>query len=242
MPQPSLRTVILSLLAPTALAACAAETAGPGGNLSGLTIRSSASAAPSPSVVTSIHALSSPPLLTGDPSAMSIGMYALYISPNADCSNPVLVEDYGSTPQYKNFVANDVLFSATPTVGTYPCVAIKMSDIVKGTPATSYGACVAGVEYPGDIYRVGDSTWKDINLNPIIGTGSDSFPVDDHVTIFMSTDTLAVLARGVSSNQLIPLGSSLIVPGQSTFYWNAQGSMATDGVDCGLNPGQPEFR
>jgi hypothetical protein len=29
---------------------------------------------------------------------------------------------------------------------------------------------------------------------------------------------------------------------QSTFYWNAQGSVTEDGGACGIQPGQPEFR
>ncbi len=142
----------------------------------------------------------------------------------------------------KEFVSNPVLFTGSPAAASYPCVMMVMSDVIAMQPATSFGACVAGTEYLGDIYRDGDSSWVDVNMNQVIGTGSDSFPVDNHVTIFMSTDTAAALARGISDNQLISLGSDLIVPGQSTFYWNGEGSVVTNGVECGINPGRPTFR
>lgn len=58
----------------------------------------------------------------------------------------------------------------------------------------------------------------------------------------ITTDTTAAIAPGFSSNQTIALASPLVVPGQSTFYWNGQGSVTTvDGFPCGLQPGQPAF-
>lgn len=142
----------------------------------------------------------------------------------------------------KDFVVNPVLFSGSPDAGSYPCVALVMSDVIRMRPATSFGDCVAGTEYAGDIYREGENDWKDVNLNPIIGTGTDTDPQDDHVTIFMSRDTSAAMERGISPNQLIQLGSDLIVPGQSTFYWNGAGSVVSAGGECGINPGRPSFQ
>jgi hypothetical protein len=178
---------------------------------------------------------------TGDPAALLIGMYALYISPNADCSGAVLVQSYGFTASIKDFVSHPTLFSGPAEPGSYQCVAVKMSDVIRVVPDSSFGACVAGTEYPGDIYREGETDWKDIDLNPVIGTGTDSVPADDHVTIIMTRDTAAAIARGFSTNQVIDLGSDLIVPGRSTFYWHGEGTVVTDGVQCGVNPGHPSF-
>ena len=33
----------------------------------------------------------------------------------------------------------------------------------------------------------------------------------------------------------------LVVPAQTTFFWDATGTVQTDGVQCGVNPGQPSF-
>lgn len=238
-PKP-VRLVIACTLA-TALAACASETTGGPGTL--LTIVGSAFAPPTMLSSDGLHTLLDPGTgPTGDPASLSIGVYALYISPNADCSALVLVQDYGTTAEVKDFVGSPVLFTGSPDAGSYPCVAIEMSDVITVVPDSSFGDCVAGVSYPGDIYRDGETDWKDVDLNPIIGTGSDSFPQDNQVVIFMTRDTSAALARGISGNQLIQLGGDLVVPGQSTFYWNGQGSVVSEGGQCGVNPGRPEFR
>lgn len=222
------RAFLLSLTA--ALTAACSSASSPS---SEFVVRGSAGAPPAPGAAL---------VATGDPAALRIGMYALYISPNADCSSPVLVQDYGATAVVKDFVGNPVLFSGSPAAGAYQCVALKMSDVIRVVPDSSFSVCVAGTEYAGDIYREGETDWKDVDLNPIIGSGTDSLPADDHVTIVMSRDTTAAIARGFSTNQTIPLSSDLIVPGQSTFYWNGQGTVTDEGGQCGVNPGQPSFQ
>lgn len=85
--------------------------------------------------------------------------------------------------------------------------------------------------------------WKDVDLNPITGHGSDEVPVNDGVTVVLTTDTTAAIARGFSGNQVVQLASALTVPSSSTFYWNGGGSVTTeDGRPCGLMPGRPTFQ
>jgi hypothetical protein len=183
----------------------------------------------------------------GDPSSIKIGLYALWISQNADCSNAVLVQDNGSTAEYKDFVAKPTLFTGSPAAGSYSCVAIKMSDVIKFESATAFGECATDTEYANDIYREDNSgdpsgVFKDIDLNPITASGTDAQPVDDHVTIVMTRDPEAAIARGFSPNQVIPLGSNLVVPGSSTFVWGGAGTVRTaPGQGCGLEPGSPSF-
>lgn len=154
------------------------------------------------------------PVLTGDPASIPLTMYALYIGQNADCSNMTLVQDYGAAGAVKDMVAAPTLFVGAPAAGTYACVAFVMSDVVKAVPATTFGACTTGVTYAGDIYRDDSgATWKDVNGNTIVPHGTDTVPVDDHVTIFLSGDTTAALARGIDHGQLLPLATSLVVPG-----------------------------
>jgi hypothetical protein len=171
----------------------------------------------------------------GPASSLTIKVYALYISTNADCSSPQLVQDLGAG-ENKDFMANPALFEGTPTNGTYQCVMMKMSDVLTMTPGATFGACTAGTSYSGDIYRDGQTDFVDVNLNPVVGHGTDSLPVDDQVTIFMTRDPAAAQARGISSHQAIPLVSSLVVPGQTTFHMDASHAVATDGVQCGIEP------
>jgi hypothetical protein len=172
------------------------------------------------------------------PAHLNITMYSLYISTNPDCSDPVLVQDYGEAGQVKDFAANPVLFSAEPAAGTYGCMGFVMSDVLFMQPERSFGPCDASVTYDGDIYRDGETDWIDVHGDPIIGHGGDGMGqgVDDHVTIFFSADTSAALARGISSNQLVPMSSPLVAPGQSTMYWDMSGAVQDEGGQCGILP------
>lgn len=179
---------------------------------------------------------------TGDPATFTLGMYAMWISQNDDCSAPVLVADYGSVSQPKQMLNGPILFAGSPPDGTYRCLVIKMSDVLAMTPATTFGDCVAGTNYSGDIYRDGDSSWVDVDGNMIIGTGTDSIPVDSKVTLFLTRDTVAAIARGTSPNQTLQLDSNLEVPSVSTFVWDGRGSVISGYGQCGLNPGRPSFQ
>lgn len=237
------------LLVPLAALLAAACSSGPSSPDASLTVRGSAdapsgmSAARAPMSRRMGASFSASSVTTGDPASIVIGMYALSIAANADCSGAVLVQDYGATPASKDFVADPVLFIGAPDAGTYHCVVIKMSDAIDFTSASTFGTCSTGVLYHQDIYRDGESDWKDIDLGTIVGHGSDDAPVDDHVAIVLTTDTTAAIARGFSGNQVVQLETPLVVPGSSTFYWNAAGSVTTeDGRPCGLQPGRPAFR
>jgi hypothetical protein len=86
---------------------------------------------------------------------------------------------------------------------------------------------------------------RDFMTNPVLFTGepaAGSVPLDDRVTIFMTRNPEAAMARGISSNQIVALQSSLIVPGQSTFYLDASQAVTSDGQSCELNPPVPSFR
>jgi hypothetical protein len=169
-------------------------------------------------------------------------MYTLYVSPNTDCSAAIQVQDYGATPLVQDMLAGPTLFSATTVPGTYRCVAFRMSDVIHVSPATTFGNCIAGTDYALDIYRLGETDWKDIDLNPIIGSGDRTMPVDDHVTIVITEDTLAAVARGFAPTQVLLLTSDLVVPGSSTLYWDATGTMVDTGTRCDANPGVVSFR
>lgn len=181
-------------------------------------------------------------LLADPPSGMQFGsaasltmkLYALYVSANADCSSPVLVQDLGANGATKDFMTNPALFSGNPAAGTYQCVMFKMSDVLTMSPSTSFGGCVAGTQYAGDIYREGENDWVDENGATIVGTGTDEAPLDSHVTIFITRNPAAAMARGISEHQVVELQANLVVPAQSTFRMDASNAVATDGTQCGV--------
>lgn len=218
------------------LGGCAAGTTATSTTAPALVIYGSGAPAGGPGGVTKgAPYLSPPPGSTmGGAASFTITLYSLYVSTSRDCSSPVLVQDLGAAGVDKDFMTNPVLFEGTPAAATYPCVMLKMSDVLRMKPESTFGGCTLGTEYTGDIYRTGDSGWVDINLNPVVATGTDSVPSNDHVTIFITRDTSAALARGINRGQLVPLLSSLVVPGQLTFHVDASQAVATDGVRCGM--------
>ena len=179
---------------------------------------------------------------TGNPASISIDLYALYLGTSPDCTDLVLVDDYGATPNTVDLVDGPVLFSSNPPSGSYGCIAFRMSDLVRVRPATTFGSCEAGVEYTSDIYRDGQTDLLDVDGNSIIGHGSDDAPADDQVTIFLSRDPSAAEGHGWSTHQIIALGSDLVVPGTSTFYWNGDNTIVSTEGHCGASPGQPAFQ
>lgn len=238
MPYRQTRALRVALFALTLLAACSSDSTGGGDTL---TIKgASGPVPPAPPALAPVAA--TPPVAVGDPASFLISVYALYVSPNTDCSSPVQVQNYGAIPSVKDMLTNPTLFSGSVAPGSYPCVAFEMSDVISATTTTTFGNCVMGTSYANDVYQTGETDWKDINLNPIIGSGDDASPVDDHVTIIITQDSVAALARGFSSNQMIPLTTALVSPGTSTFYWDGTGSIQDDGVSCNLEQGVVGFR
>lgn len=207
-----------------------------------LTVHGSArAAAPALAPLQTNRVAQSAMVATGDPASLRVKMYALYIGPYADCSGMELVQDYGDAADYRDLVQNPLLFSAAAGEDTYNCVAMRLSDVIRFTPATTFSSCVAGTEYARDIYREGESDWKDVGLNTVVGSGTLDEPVEDHATVFMTTDTSAAIALGFSSHQVVPLGGSLIAPAATTFHWNGEGSVVDESGRCSIEPGQPSF-
>lgn len=183
----------------------------------------------------------------GAPSSLTIKLFALYVSPNADCSDAVLVHDYGDSGSTIDMFSSPAptLFSDSVANGTYHCVVLKIGDVLSFQPnataaAAFPGSCSQTETYTGDIYRAdSDPTpWHDINGNPIVGHGTDAVPVEDQVYIFSSTDVTVLLAGplGVSENQSLSLTGSLIVNGATSSTFNVDGTNYVVGANstCGL--------
>ncbi len=188
--------------------------------------------------------------ILGDPASINVGMYALYISPNGDCSNATLVETYGTQAIVKDFVQNPVLFTGSPAAGSYACIGVKISDVIAFTSKTTFGFCDSTQTYEASIYNLDNTSlsdtstyFRDINLNVITPLGTHAAPVAEPVLLLFTRDTTAAIARGFNSGQTLQLGAPLVVPGTDTFIWAGAGTVVSDSIStsCGLNPGQPTF-
>ncbi len=180
-----------------------------------------------------------------DPSSFSVGFLEMRLSSTTDCSGPYQTVFSRSTPNRLDLMTNPELAStdAVPA-GTYPCVLMRISDLMRFVPNTTEGVCLAGVEVTRDIYRAedSDSPYLDPDGTGIPARGTIASPVEDYVWAYLSTNPAAVEARGFSEYQVIPLASALVSPGTSTFYWDLSGAIGPEGSSCGTVGGSIGFR
>ncbi len=181
-------------------------------------------------------------VLHGIPSNVRVKMYAVYLSLNADCTSPVLVQDYGVAGAVKNLTGGETLFSGNPPDGTYKCMIMKLSDQIKFNVTQSDvtwwqtnhagSACNnAATDYVFDGYRDdGSVSTPSVDLDgvAIAPRGTNAAPVDDVMFMFVTTAPTTAKANGVDVNatgQTIEMTlaagvTGVVVPGTGTFYYD----------------------
>src|ERR1700749_3772209 len=80
------------------------------------------------------------PAMALDASSLKLQGYAVMLSTSPQCTSPVTVFS-SATATEVDFLASPTLGSGNPPDGTYHCVVIKMSDLIKFTPSASAGLC-----------------------------------------------------------------------------------------------------
>lgn len=168
----------------------------------------------------------------GSPSALNFNVVSFWISPNADCSDRILVQDYGTSPETFDLVNNPVLFTGNPAAGTYECVIIEFED----TPTfTANAAAVAANPICGNtstlhtlnLYRDGENDQVDLDGNVITGSGGMGTPITDVILAVATTDPAAASAAGWGENQVGELNAPLTIPGTTTFVFDFTDQIVT---------------
>lgn len=181
----------------------------------------------------------------GDPSSLKVKVYAVYASVSAQCTSPIQIfqNDAGN---FVDFLTNPTLGDGDLADGTYNCVIIEMSSIIKHTPLTTASSCVAGTEYTGGVCNMSDAA-TDLDGAPIAcaGDGSNAGSVDNTVYMYLTTDSTASQGHNAFVHPVTPgdgngihLGSPLIISSTSRakFVVNANGKVVAGGGECGINP------
>ena len=192
-------------------------------------------------------ALFSAPAMALDASSLKLQVYSVMLSTSPQCTSPVTVFS-SATPTEVDFLATPTLGSGNPPDGTYQCVIIKMSDLIKFTPKTSAGLCTAGTQYTADVCRSdngGVTQAPDAVGTPSTCTGTDAAPVSNPVYLYLTTNASAGMGgttfmqpTGPSSTDGLNLTAPLVIAGsaKSKFIVNATGKVGDDGISCGMNP------
>ena len=187
-------------------------------------------------------------------SQVLISIYSVAVSTSADCSNPTVVIDNGATARQVDFIANSNLGSSSVANGTYPCVILKMSDVITFTPASTSGSCTGGTQYTIDVCRANGSTYTPLTVSGTVGTygsttactGSQASPVDDKVSLFLSTQSTnsgsgggqAFTRPASAGTNGFTLNGAFTVSGSATgtFVVNFNNKIDGSGATCDLQP------
>ena len=182
-----------------------------------------------------------------DASSLKLQVYSVMLSTSPLCTSPVTVFS-SAAPTEVDFLAAPTLGSGNPADGTYNCVIIKMSDLIKFTPSASAGLCTSGTQYTADVCRVdngGMTKAPDAAGAPTMCTGTDAAPVSDPVYLYLTTNATAgtggntfMQPTSTSSPDGLNLTAPLVIAGaaKSKFVVNATGKVGSDSVSCGMNP------
>lgn len=181
----------------------------------------------------------------GDASEVNMKIYKMWVSPNTDCSEAVLVFDE-SNPSSVNMVSNPTLGSATVANGTYPCIAIKMSDLITGKPnyTSDGGNCTPSTNISIDVFRVDNSATSTCPDGTVItGTGTSGAGAQDNPCLFMST-TGNTSNTGWIASSPFPLSGAFVVSSDrvGTFVADFTGQILDEGTSCGIDPPAFGFR
>jgi hypothetical protein len=175
----------------------------------------------------------------GSPTYLTVKLYTVWLSAQADCTNLIVLQDYGVSGQAFDMFAKPMLGSGSPPDGTYNCMVVKQSDTSDFKPAISYGNCTAGSTYSYDIARTassGTDQWVDQNMNNITTTDGE-----DIVYTFMTTDASKVTARGASTQQVVTLTTPMVSPGQVTMVLEFTNQVTEVNGHCWLDKGTMSF-
>jgi len=174
-----------------------------------------------------------------DPSAFSMKFYEARISPRADCGGGFVRIFQDSSPSYQDMLAGPTLGTGSVPNGTYRCVALKASDVIRYTPSvtTSGGNCIGGTPYSKNIARGEVTTGPD-------GDSITTVDGEDPVWLYLSTG-------GVDTNtcfepsQACRLSAPMVINAQGggLFVTDARNGIEDLGPgDCSLENVQFSFR
>jgi len=188
---------------------------------------------------------------TTNPSELLMKVYQVAVAESTSCLNPLVI--FNSTDGVEtNFLTSPILGGGNIPDGTYHCVIITMSDIIKYRPVANDGTrCIAGTQYFSDVCRsdnadatdqlVGSTTttYNCTGINPPTAANIG----DNKVSIYLHTDspnTNSAFKRGTT--QGITLINPFVVNGTSAgvFVVDGTNKVTDNGSYCEMN--QPTFK
>ena len=186
-------------------------------------------------------------------SELLIKVYQVAVSASTDCSGPQVIFTSTSGTEV-DFLKNPMLGGGNIPDGTYPCIMINMSDVIKYRPTANDGTlCVAGTQYFSDVCRSDSSESTDLfngstttnvactGINPPTAASVGA----NQVTLYLFTtspSTGAAFRSGAANGFL--LGNPFVVSGSSTgtFVVDVTNKVMDNGSYCEMDAPTFSFR
>jgi hypothetical protein len=120
---------------------------------------------------------------TIDAASIKIQVYKFAVAKGNDCKNPTVV--FTSAAAVENDLLSNPTYGAGPIdPGTYGCIVIELSKVIKTSAKTSSGSCVQGQEFSDVICRDGQTSQL-VDGTPVTCAGGATNA--QHVTVFITT-------------------------------------------------------
>lgn len=121
-----------------------------------------------------------------DPQDLKVKVYKFAVSTSEYCTNPITVFS-NANPVYEDMLNSPTFGTGSIPHGTYKCVMLEMSDVIKFSPAqnSDSGTCVLGQEETLDVCRANNAeTTKTLN-GPVV----NCIDGEDKVVLYLSVSS-----------------------------------------------------
>lgn len=177
------------------------------------------------------------------PELFNVKVHGFSVSASGDCSDPITLLD-DADPPLTDMMDNPTIWEGEVPDGTYPCVIMEISDILRLSPTESSddGQCVQGELAIQDVCHGDD----DDGFRRLDGSVGDCADEEQRVALYLSTWS----TRQESTNPFWPptedgdttagleLDGELVVDGDTigTFVIDATGQVQSAGDHCEVLP------
>ncbi len=188
-------------------------------------------------------------LQASNPAALKLKIYKVAFSTSALCTNlQTVYTKTESEATYSDFLLNpSIVQNGSLADGTYKCVVIEFSSIIKPTTTATDGSCTAATEFSLDV--CGSQGGNTTTSTLIDGTTTTCTAGDDHIAMYLSTGSTqtngteghnAFQAPTSESDALhgFKLTNPFVKAGAvtGTFVVNGAGKINGDGASCEMQP------
>ena len=180
-----------------------------------------------------------------NPAYLELKVYKMAVSSSVYCTDLVTVFE-NDNPVYEDFLASPQLGSGSVMNGTYPCIVIEFSDIIKWASEENSDSanCVVGQLETQEICRAGGG---DSDFTLIDGTQGTCVDGEQRIAMYLSTASTLINGENgnafvrptaADTNKGLPLLNSLIVSGGTAakFIVDGLGKIEDSSGQCEMMP------